>query len=82
MWIYAQIYLKIGKNPSLMKKYQPTAQYCATLHYLAIQFFRIFVTQIIISRMAKPIKETPELFGKDAERFEKLISKSRPASEE
>ena len=32
--------------------------------------------------MARPIKETPELFGKDAERCEKMISQSRPASEE
>ncbi len=32
--------------------------------------------------MARPIKETPELFGKDAERFEKLISQPRPASKE
>lgn len=31
--------------------------------------------------MAKPIKETPELYGKDAERFEKLISQSRSASQ-
>lgn len=32
--------------------------------------------------MAKPIKETPELYGKDAERFEKLISQSKPVSEQ
>ncbi len=32
--------------------------------------------------MARPIKETPELYGKDAERFEKLISRSKPASKE
>ena len=32
--------------------------------------------------MALPIKETPELFGKDAERFMKLISQPRPASKE
>lgn len=32
--------------------------------------------------MARPIKETPELFGKDAERFEKLISQPRKASKE
>lgn len=30
--------------------------------------------------MARPIKETPELFGKDAERFEKIISKTEAAS--
>lgn len=30
--------------------------------------------------MARPIKETPELFGKDAERFEKLISQPKPVS--
>lgn len=30
--------------------------------------------------MARPIKETPELYGKDAERFEKLISQRHPAS--
>ena len=32
--------------------------------------------------MARPIKETPAVFGKDAERFEKLISNPLPASEE
>lgn len=32
--------------------------------------------------MAKPIKETPELYGKDAERFEELISQSKPVSEQ
>lgn len=32
--------------------------------------------------MARPIKDTPELFGKDAERFEKLISTTRPVSHE
>ena len=32
--------------------------------------------------MAKPIKETPELFGKDAERFERMISHPEPVSEE
>ena len=32
--------------------------------------------------MARPIKETPELYGKDAARFEKLISKSQPVSQE
>ncbi|MCM1036431.1 MAG: hypothetical protein NC406_03800 [Bacteroides sp.] len=32
--------------------------------------------------MARPIKETPELYGKDAERFEKLISKARPATDD
>lgn len=32
--------------------------------------------------MAKPIKETPELYGKDAERFERLISQTKPVSEE
>lgn len=30
--------------------------------------------------MARPIKETPELYGKDAERFEKLISQLKPVS--
>lgn len=30
--------------------------------------------------MARPIKETPELYGKDAERFEQMISQSRPVS--
>lgn len=30
--------------------------------------------------MARPIKETPELFGRDAERFEKMISQSKPVS--
>ena len=29
-----------------------------------------------------PIKETPELYGKDAERFEKLISQPKPVSKE
>lgn len=37
---------------------------------------------IKISDMARPIKETPELYGKDAERFEKLISKVRPVSKD
>ena len=32
--------------------------------------------------MAKPIKETPELFGEDAVRFESLIATSKPVSEE
>ena len=32
--------------------------------------------------MAKPIKETPELFGADAERFQKLIEMQEPVSEE
>ena len=32
--------------------------------------------------MAKPIKETPELFGEDATRFESLISTPRPVSED
>lgn len=32
--------------------------------------------------MARPIKETPELFGKDALRFEKMISQRRPVSRE
>lgn len=31
--------------------------------------------------MARPIKETPELYGKDATRFEKLISQVRPVSQ-
>jgi hypothetical protein len=32
--------------------------------------------------MARPIKETPVLKGKDAERFEKIISKPEPVSKE
>ncbi|MBO5296621.1 MAG: hypothetical protein J6B03_03380 [Candidatus Homeothermus sp.] len=32
--------------------------------------------------MARPIKETPILYGKDAERFEKLISQPNPVSKE
>ncbi|MGN0223536.1 MAG: hypothetical protein ACI4AM_05880 [Muribaculaceae bacterium] len=32
--------------------------------------------------MARPIKETPELFGKDALRFETLISQPKPVSKE
>lgn len=32
--------------------------------------------------MARPIKETPELTGKDALRFEALISTSMPVSDE
>ncbi len=32
--------------------------------------------------MARPIKETPELFGKDAERFEKIISQLQPVSDQ
>lgn len=32
--------------------------------------------------MAKPIKETPELYGKDAERFEKMISQHNPVPAE
>lgn len=38
--------------------------------------------QIKILVMARPIKETPELYGKDAERFEKLISQLKPVSKE
>lgn len=30
--------------------------------------------------MARPVKETPELTGKDAARFEALISTPRPVS--
>lgn len=30
--------------------------------------------------MARPIKDTPELYGKDAERFERIISKTKTAS--
>ena len=30
--------------------------------------------------MARPIKDTPELFGKDAERFENIISKTTAVS--
>lgn len=32
--------------------------------------------------MAKPIKDTPELFGKDAERFAKMIANPIAISEE
>ena len=32
--------------------------------------------------MARPIKETPELWGKDAERFQELISTPKPVSKE
>ncbi|MDE6397209.1 MAG: hypothetical protein K2K84_08050 [Muribaculaceae bacterium] len=32
--------------------------------------------------MAKPIKETPELTGKDAIRFENIISTPKPVSPE
>ena len=32
--------------------------------------------------MASPTKETPELFGKEAQRFEKLISQPQPVSKE
>lgn len=32
--------------------------------------------------MAKPIKETPELYGEDAVRFESLIATPKPVSEE
>lgn len=32
--------------------------------------------------MARPIKETPELTGKDAVRFEALISNPKPVSKE
>lgn len=32
--------------------------------------------------MARPIKETPELSGKDAVRFETLISNPKPVSNE
>ena len=34
------------------------------------------------SEMAKPIKETPELYGEDAIRFESLIATPKPVSEE
>lgn len=37
---------------------------------------------IPLINMARPIKETPELYGKDAKRFEKLISHPRPVSAE
>ncbi len=32
--------------------------------------------------MARPIKETPELYGEDAKRFETLISHPKPVSKE
>lgn len=32
--------------------------------------------------MAKPIKETPTLYGEDARRFEQLIANPKPASRE
>lgn len=32
--------------------------------------------------MARPIKDTPGLYGKDAERFEQLISHPTPISDE
>ncbi|MCM1310695.1 MAG: hypothetical protein NC301_06695 [Bacteroides sp.] len=32
--------------------------------------------------MARPIKETPELYGKDAERFAQMISQRSPVSYE
>lgn len=32
--------------------------------------------------MARPIKETPELYGEDAKRFERLISRPRPVTKE
>ena len=32
--------------------------------------------------MAKPIKDTPELFGEDARRFEELISHPNPVPQE
>jgi len=32
--------------------------------------------------MARPIKETPELYGEDAVRFENLISHPEPVSSE
>lgn len=32
--------------------------------------------------MARPIKETPELSGKDAVRFERIISSPKPVSAE
>jgi len=32
--------------------------------------------------MARPIKDTPELFGEEAERFERLISHPNPAPKE
>ncbi|MDE5846996.1 MAG: hypothetical protein K2H71_06560, partial [Muribaculaceae bacterium] len=38
---------------------------------------RNFIKRI---NMARPIKETPELFGKDAERFENIISRTKAAS--
>lgn len=36
----------------------------------------------IITYMARPIKETPELYGEDAKRFERLISRPRPVTKE
>lgn len=32
--------------------------------------------------MARPIKETPTLYGADARRFENLIANPKPASQE
>jgi catalase len=32
--------------------------------------------------MATPIKQTPILYGKDAQRFAKLIAKPKPVSQE
>lgn len=32
--------------------------------------------------MARPIKETPELFGEDAKRFESLIANPKPISQQ
>lgn len=41
----------------------------------------IFVeSNVKLSIMARPIKETPVLYGKDAERFEKMISQPKPVS--
>lgn len=44
--------------------------------------FLLLSNQLTKSDMARPIKETPELYGMDAERFEKLISNPQPVSSE
>ena len=51
------------------------ATYVKNLLYLCSQ-------ELNPSIMARPIKETPELYGKDAERFEKMISQPKPVSKE
>jgi hypothetical protein len=56
---------------------QNFAQKSCVFHYFSFTLQKIEKTN-----MARPIKETPELHGKDAIRFEKIISKPKPVSKD